>query len=464
MRDFGALIMKNSTNWKAIHITTIMFGLAVTHFAYYPGLVVSDSSDQFHQAQTFVFSDWHPAIMAFIWSLTNRIIPGPEGFFLLELALYWGGFLLVGRCVISNLGREKAGPVRHILLCVLPFAPFLLNIAGVIWKDILVFGCFLTSLGLILTRAPGTSIWSLRSAVVWGLLIVGSLARYNSIVAAVPLLVLHLWPSAPVHWPVGAILGRGLIAGLAVILVVVGVGKAMDTLVLHATKAHIENSILLFDLIGISHRIDQNLVPGDWSAAESREIRTTCYTPATWRPVGWGDCHFVLDRLEASGIWQDGLLPQWLRAVTTYPFPYLAHRFDYLHTLLWPQTTFTMLPNDESYAFGFTENILFRAIRTILVFIRYSFPLYLMITDGFWMLVSSALFIFYGVRYRGRPCKYYPAFLIAASAFVYCVPLAIVGQAGDYRYVYWTAAAACIAALLAPSRTAGVTAAAPSLG
>src|SRR4029077_4555164 len=33
-----------------------------------------------------------------------------------------------------------------------------------------------------------------------------------------------------------------------------------------------ENEIFLFDLMGISHRIDQNLVPGTWSNGETNQI------------------------------------------------------------------------------------------------------------------------------------------------------------------------------------------------
>src|SRR5205085_9848885 len=125
--------------------------------------------------------------------------------------------------IIRNIDTSVNGWLKYIALCLLPFSPFLLNIVGTIWKDVLVFGCFGVALGLILLRPRESSIWSWRSAIIWSLLVIGSLARHNSLVAAVPLLVLHLWPQAPGHRPLRALLGRGLIAAVLATATVSGV-------------------------------------------------------------------------------------------------------------------------------------------------------------------------------------------------------------------------------------------------
>ena len=249
---------------RAFYIFIIIVGVIFTHHAYFPGLMTGDPSSQFHQAQTFQFDDWHPPIMALIWSLTDKIVPGPEGFFLLQIVLYWGGFFLIGLVIINELDTRAVSDFKYVLLCSLPFSPFLLNICGNIWKDVLVFGCFSVALGLILSCPRGSRIWSWRSVIIWGLLVIGSLARYNSFVAGVPLLVLHFWPQAPDRRLLRVVLGRGLVAAALTITVVLGIDKALDTFVLHSAKKHAENSIFLFDLVGISHRIHQNLVPGLW--------------------------------------------------------------------------------------------------------------------------------------------------------------------------------------------------------
>ena len=53
-------------------------GLAV--YAY-PGYLSFDSGWQLREARTGVFSDWHPPVMAAIWSLVDRVVAGPIGMF-----------------------------------------------------------------------------------------------------------------------------------------------------------------------------------------------------------------------------------------------------------------------------------------------------------------------------------------------------------------------------------------------
>jgi hypothetical protein len=288
---------------------------------------------------------------------------------------------------------------------------------------------------------------------VYALLIIGSLARHNSIIAAIPLVVLHIWPKAPSVRRIRILLLRGLVASVFTILVVFGVGRVIDSWVVHATKTHAENTIFLFDLVGISHRLNHNLVPGDWSDDETRKILNSCYSPAYWNSVApFGDCPFVSNRLMESGIWNRGLFLPWARAVTRHPVYYAAHRLDYLHTLFWPQTTFTIEPNPESYKFGFSENWLFKAIRSLLGFMKRQFPFWLVLTVGFWMAMSCLLAGALLVRYLKHPTEDYDDLLVALSAALYLAPLVVIGPAGDFRYSYWSAGAACVAALLASRR------------
>jgi hypothetical protein len=450
MKDFSAA-SNFILRFKLIHVVMMLLGFFVVYYAYFPGFMDADAVNQFHQASTFYFDDWHPPIMALIWSGINKILPGPAGFFLLEISLYWIAFLLIGIRLIVDIENGRRSYYRYFIFAILPFAPFLINIVGSIWKDVLAFGCFGTALGIILLRARGCGLWSLQSALVWVLLIVGSLARYNSIVGAVPLLVLHLWPTVPDARPIRTVLGRGVLAAALTIGTVSTIGYSLDAFVLHAEKTHPVNSVFLFDLVGISHRIDRNLVPGRWSPDETNEILTTCYTPMYWNSLAWGSCRFVQEGLVKSGEWGKGLFPLWFAAVTKYPVAYVAHRLEYMHTLLWPRKFFNPDPQ-ESLIFGFKANFLYRAIKKMVMFIRFQFPLYFMLTIGFWMAASTILAIVVFWRYRKWPGEYYTALMVALSAMFCAVPLVVIGPSGEYRYVYWTAGATCIAALLLPGQ------------
>ena len=175
------------------------FGLLLTYFTYAPGLMPPDAQDQLRQAETGDFVDWHPPIMAWLWSQTNQVLPGPQGFFIVLLLLYWGGFFLI----IRYASRLSIG--RQLIASILPFLPILFNFAGTIWKDVLVFGCFLVALGIALLPKSRVRPSIVSVTLAFLLLLIGSLARYNSVLAAVPIVVLLIWPQPPALRPLATV-------------------------------------------------------------------------------------------------------------------------------------------------------------------------------------------------------------------------------------------------------------------
>jgi len=107
-------------------ILAALLGFACTVAATYPGIVSYDSVAQWEQAISADYSDWHPPIMAWLWSWLSPQTLGPRALFVLQMALYWGAFLSVA-CAL----RERAG---WVLACAL--LPFTLNFSFVIWKDV----------------------------------------------------------------------------------------------------------------------------------------------------------------------------------------------------------------------------------------------------------------------------------------------------------------------------------------
>ena len=232
----------------------MIIGALLTYLIFFPGLMSPDAYWQFQQAQTGHFNDWHPPIMAWLWSLINRFIPGPQGFFILIILLYWGGFGLI--CTHCSHGTRK----RFLAAVTLPYLPFLINFAGTIGKDQFVFGCFLTSLGLILVRPRRRASKVAAASAIVLLLLVGSLARYNSVLAAVPLVVLWIWPDAPTERPL-TWLGRQLAVGGAVILLAwLGSSYAFNRYVVQPESAGIQNELFAWELVGLSHLTRENLV------------------------------------------------------------------------------------------------------------------------------------------------------------------------------------------------------------
>ena len=421
---------------------SMTIGAVLTYLIFFPGLMSTDSYFQLQQARTGHFNDWWPPIMAWLWSLIEHFIPGPQGFFIVIILLYWGGFGLI--CTHCSQGTRK----RFLAAVILPYLPFLINFAGTVGKDQLVFGCFLTSLGLILLQPKGRAFKIATGSTIVLLLLVGLLARYNSVLAAIPLVVLWIWPSPTTARPLTSLGLRLAACGAVILLLWLGSSNAFNRYVVQPERTGFQNPLFAWELVGLSHLTHENLVPGSWSMAETREIIGRCYDPSSSNSVVFDECRFIADELHRSGEWKSGLLAAFMRASIVHPVLYLKTRLLYLHTLIWPNQIFVYRGGPLSTPTQ--NNEVFKLMSYAFTWMQTAPVVHFIFTLLFWMVVSlmvAALSLLFWVRGRA---EFYKPFLIALSAVLYILPLAVIGIAGDFRYGYWSIAATCISVLMWP--------------
>ena len=121
---------------------------------------------------------------------------------------------------------------------------------------------------------------------------VGSLARYNSVLAAIPLvqfLFIAGSRSDAGWWRAW----RSIALSSTVTIVLFVAGHAALTNWLRPEKVYHASRVYLFDLIGTSRQAHVNLVPGRWTEEERREMVTTCYAPRSF-DFTWLKCDWVL--------------------------------------------------------------------------------------------------------------------------------------------------------------------------
>ena len=73
--------MKRLAPWAAA-----LLGLAVSLWVFWPGYMSWDSAFQWWQSRHDTFDSVHPPLMAMIWQLSDRVVPGPGGMFALQAA------------------------------------------------------------------------------------------------------------------------------------------------------------------------------------------------------------------------------------------------------------------------------------------------------------------------------------------------------------------------------------------
>lgn len=310
----------------SVWVLVALVAWAVTMLVWAPGFMSRDSGDQLAQARSLELSDDHPVMMALIWHVTDRVLPGPIGFFALVCSLYWAGLALLFSALEGPLVARALGA-----LVVGFFPPGFINIP-IICKDDLMQAALVGAVALlILPTARGRAIRFILA----GLLFVIAIgARHNAATAAWPLLALPLLAlPVLVGKPKWLRLVVASVAGLALTLALtVGVDRALRPL---GKKTDFWQMIPVFDLAGMSVITGEVLVepesgvlyPG-MGLEHIRRFYQSNYVNRLYycMPFGGKRCA-PLFRHTQDPARLAALSDNWLRAIVAHPLAYLEHRW-----------------------------------------------------------------------------------------------------------------------------------------
>jgi hypothetical protein len=416
-----------------------------------PGFMSRDSGDQLAQARSLELWDDHPVMMALIWHVTDRVFPGPMGFFALVAAIYWSG--------LSVLFAALDGPlVARVLGALLVgfFPPGFINIP-IICKDDLMQAGMVAAVGCL---ALPTARWKPFRYVLAGvLLIIALAARHNAATGVWPLLALPL-----LALPVLARHSRWLrllvasVASLALTFALtVGVDRALSPL---SHKTEFWQMIPVFDLAGMSVHAGEVLVEpesGVLTAGMGLDHIRSFYQPNYMNrlyycmPVGKKRCVPLFRRTQDPERLA-ALSDNWLRAIVSHPRAYLEHRWAVVKSLIGieqgaPGAFYYSGKPHHALAKGYPPRRL--AVKTFAWFDRQ--------VDTFWFhpwvycLLGCAL-LPVTLRHYLRGGAFLPlAFILSGLSYMF--GLFITTGSAPYRYTVWTtfSVVVAIAALVIPA-------------
>jgi hypothetical protein len=292
----------------------------------WPGIAAYDATTQFTQAITGQYDDWHPPIMARLWSLFLKAGAwGTAPMLLLQLALFWSGLAMLA----AALRRAKA-PVASWCVLAIGLLPPVLDWMVVVDKDCQMIGALACACGLIALfglakrRVP---VWA--GAIVAILLAYALLLRANSVFAVMPLAFAWAgWFELRRWWLRG-------VALLAAMLLAIGVSGPINHGLLGADRSGVQYTLPIFDLAGISHRANLAAMPGlspaDWARAE----RLHCTTPFYWDPFADpARCGPMGNVLVSDSDGSPPLFRNWIAAIVAHPTAYAEHRAAHLNSTL----------------------------------------------------------------------------------------------------------------------------------
>lgn len=416
------------TTTKSVSIaTTVALAAGANLAIWFPGEASPDSESQYAQAVAGQFDDWHPPIMAWLWSIFRLLADGDGPMFCFQVVFYWLGFglLAIG---LAQTGRLLAA---WAMLGV-AFFPSLLTLNGVLVKDVGMGVALLTAFAVLFWyRTQDRAVPPAIAAISLVLLFYGTLIRANAVFAMVPLFVYMMRP----QW-----LGRPwrlLAVSIPISLAMVPAANLFNHRVLHAEPLGLTRSLQIFDITGISYYSSDTAV-FETRRSFTRDEVTSCYTPVRWDPLApWGECSFFWNRLAISpdlqGIAEEldarsvmglkhnpDLLNHWITAIVHHPLAYARHRVAHFSSEIWRGVS-TATPGTAGPP----------PLSTVL----YDF----VTASALWLAVGASLLIRLAFASSvGCKASIDAALALLLSGLSYGSAYLIIGVATELRYLFWS--------------------------
>ncbi len=403
-----------------------------------------DSVVQYAQARSGSYIDQHPPVMAWLWSLTDRIVPGPAGMLLVHLALQWGGLWAVAE------GARRRGVRASWLIPVIGLLPFVANIAGVIWKDVGMADALLCAGGVLYLSQRLTPPWRVTAiAVAFVLIGYATMVRANAPAATLALACYAIAAALPRLRAT-----RSIVGGIVLIALLLGAQQIIERKLLDAEPWRLSQLLMLFDLAGIACgggvAVD---IPQAYRAADySPDVLCRSYSADQADRLFFFARSALHTSFDADAY--RALRATWLASVVRHPGPYVAHRAHAFAGLLGLHR-----PNDDDrylrqpfmqsnpWGFEFTPNALWRALDAAVIMLANSG----VFAAGPWIALAIGVLAI-AMRRAPRTGSFEVALL--ASALMYALPYFVISLAPNYRFIYWTVIATSVASLLVLLRTA----------
>ena len=276
-----------------------------------PGYLYSDSKFTLQEIQNHIYSDWHSPFYRWIWGLLNKILPGPEGITLFNIAGIWFGCLAIALVLRHKLGW-KAG-----FLLLVPVLPGQLNMTGTVVIDTTMNVFFLAAFVFSLFAASTTrDRLKLRYTLLSTLCLTATfLIRSNSIFSILPLLAVNTGLLG--HYAASS--QKRLFVFVAALCGVLLAGPFLN-LFFKPSHNHPIISLQIKHLQQLSYYTQDNLFPGPWNHEQSHQILRSCDKDRAWdNDSFWGHCGFLARTATQTDATRHALGHAWLKNVATHP-------------------------------------------------------------------------------------------------------------------------------------------------
>ncbi len=397
---------------------------------FWPGVPLFDTLYQYNQILSGDYDDWHPPVMARLWSVLLHVWRGTEPMFVLQLGLFWIGLGLLA----AGCARRRHPWAGWVVLAV-GASSFLSCWMAAVLKDGQMAAGLTAAAGIVgwyrLSERP-LPIWAAAIAVL--LLLYALLLRANAVFAVVPLaLALAGWFRLRALWKRAAV-------ALAAVLLIIVLTPAVNRGLLGASRSGVENSLLIYDIDGTAIRAGGD-VAGVPAATWARMRAKGCYHADQWDRFGAPDC--IPDPRLTAEPETAPLYRLWAETILHHPLAYAEHRLAHFNATMrlfvpanLPVAMSPVDPESNKLGLGRTPSgaeQAFWSVGAVWTALPPGWP-------AFWLALAIAALCPAVLAPRGAERDLALALLL--SSVCGGLSYAVVSVASDLRYHLWTIIAA----------------------
>lgn len=410
--------------------------LALLVIVFYPGYMSPDSISHLEQATGVAhLTDWHPPVMTRLWGLLIGVTGHISSMLIFQLVLLVAAMFMLSILVYRHT-RNRAWALSTYMIVLLPN---IVNIAGVVWKDVQM--AFSLTLAVLLIWFIISSKKSLGRTAKYGivglsllLILYAGMLRHNALFAVLPILFVlpRLFTKRPPVW-------SGLASVIIGLVVTIGV-----TIVINqpSEKTHPITAVQLDDIVHVANLDGEH--HGRWSMY--KKIHDTCRDKTKDIMNSYIICTTASQR-EVLKNEHQGVFNDWLSTILAHPIKYTLYRSATFSIFLFPQPErmYIFQPGIEQNQLGVAVKNEY-AISGLSAYIKGGAQTNIPMIFQPWLYLVILMFIYYKSR-RIRETQRRFIRAVALSGLVYIMAYFPMAVAVDYRYIYWSVFAAILSGL-----------------
>ncbi|WP_255207886.1 MULTISPECIES: hypothetical protein [unclassified Myxococcus] len=385
--------------------------------AFQPGLMSSDSLDQYSQGLSGAYNDIHPPLGSLLLGISGKLTGSPWPVLMAQL-------LAMGLCMAALVRSPKAREGRWglVVMGLFLLTPTVWALAVTLWKDVMTAAVLLGAVAALKFRRPAMALVLLMAGVAF---------RHNAIIAAAPLAIPAVLQWAPKQW--SAFRKSQL---LAVALVGLVLSPSVVSRALGSTRAWAVGQLFLYDLAGIyaahPELVSRSMLSNDTSGDEIVRL----YTPLhVWQLFGGveGARPISFTSLDSR---RKELRGEWARMIREQPSAWLRHRWASFESMIGASPAPVHYPfhlNIDPNSFQLrvpSEGWLYKTLHEIKMRLANT----LVFRGWAWLLLLGGIALVALRRVRQKPI----AFCTAMSGLGYALAYLFIGIGSDFRFIYWS--------------------------